>query len=217
VNDEHGDRPRQGTGKPPDDWPDTLSQQDRALWSAFERLNDRERRYLRLTAQGYTSKDIALREGGRDQSISKVIERARIKCGGVLRRDLSRKYAEWETWKAQATGEVREMPAGPRPAAKSLDGQSFPMVGPEPGLPQAAPVHRDGAWRRPRPEPAEPSSRASPYISMHLPIGMGGSARNELDGLPRLVAILIIAAAGALTAGAALSLLFVLDHLASSP
>jgi hypothetical protein len=52
---------------------------------------------------------------------------------------------------------------------------------------------------------------------MHLPIGMGGSARNELDGLPRLVAILIIAAAGALTAGAALSLLFVLDHLASSP
>lgn len=197
-------------------YPASLSDDDRKLWDTFARLNEREQRYLRLSAQGYTSKDIALLENSRDQRVSKVIERARTKCGGILRRDLSRKFADWENWNQlegeHANGDIPTL----SPMSETLGDQSFPVAGRDRGLSQQAPVHRHGATREPARDTARPSAFASSALSLCFPVGIGGSARNELDGLPRLVAILIIAAAGALTAGAALSLLFVLDHLASS-
>ena len=198
------------------DYPASLSDDDRKLWETFARLNEREQRYLRLSAQGYTSKDIALLENGRDQRVSKVIERARTKCGGILRRDLSRKFADWESWNQQGGEQVHGGISSRAPMPETLDDQSFPVAERNPGLSQQAAVHRRGASREPARDTAPSSEFASPILSLRFPVGIGGSARNELDRLPRLVAILIIAAAGALTAGAALSLLFVLDHLASS-
>lgn len=212
------DDPRSAGSSPPEpaQYPPGLSESDRALWAAFERLSERERRYLRYSAQGYTSKDIALIENGHDKTISKVIERARIKCGGVLRRDLSRKYAEWESWRNQALGPDAELILGAETVSESLAGQSFPVASGNSQVSQRAADHRDDGSRQTARRFAE-ARPASPTISLHLPVGIGGSGRNDLSISSTSLAILLIATVSVMFAVAILMLLFTADHIQLGP
>lgn len=184
---------------------------------AFHLLTEAERECLRLVHRGYSSKEIGALRNVRSDRIDKIIISARGKLGNVARREAARLLVAHEAQQTEiGAGEDPPATAGLTPTQKS--GTQPLGLDPSP-LPASS-----GPAETPVGEASMPSSNAKqdaspPSDAASLPlastIGQGGSTRNALDRLPRLVAILLIAAMGALTAGAALTLLSALDHLTS--
>ena len=176
----------------------------------FHLLTGRERSYLLLAHQGYSSKQIAAMEGIRPDRVDKVINGARAKCGGITRRELARRLFLHEG--SRTSGEVPDVLQKPPPktGAQTMplaDGAALtsnrPTQSPDVGSDGSADL-KDIENRSPLPHPPP---RAPSYFS--------GSSRNDLKPLSTSLAIVSIAAVGALTAGAVLSLYFVLDRLAA--
>lgn len=174
----------------------------------FERLTNAERECLRLVHQGFGSKEIADRRGISADRVDKIIKAARAKLGGLTRREAARLFVEWEARqpKDELPGEATQK-LGAQSLGLDRDPQS--LLHRAPDMPERVTDAGSGPGKA---EPPRSLDRNVPHGTIP---GEQGSRRNVLDRLPRLVVILLIAALGVFTAGAALSLLFVLDHLVS--
>ena len=86
----------------------------------FHLLTGRERSYLLLAHQGYSSKQIAAMEGIRPDRVDKVINNARAKCGGITRRELARRLFLHEG--SEISGEVADahQKAPPKTGAQTM-------------------------------------------------------------------------------------------------
>jgi DNA-binding CsgD family transcriptional regulator len=179
----------------------------------FDQFSEREQRILKLVAQGYISKEIAGLESDSENAIDQVIKRARAKCGGISRRELVRAYTLWEQAKSGAPEGPSDLFAPP-PQSDHFLADHIPglATSSEPG-PQAVPVHRDDAPELPDDGTTAPAGSPSPYIALHLPVGIGGSGRNDLGKTSSTLAILVIATVSVMFAGAILALLSAADHL----
>lgn len=183
----------------------------------FERLTNAERECLRLVHQGYGSKEIGVRRNVRSDRIDKIIREARAKLDNLPRREAARQFVEYEAGLvAHQTDDARQPSPLDQPT-QNLGAQRLGVEKPGPSRsddPTETPGGSKAAGR-------ESSPRDTPWVRpphsavLSFPLGSSGSARNELDRFPRLLAIFIVAAAGALTAGATISLLYVLDHIAA--
>jgi DNA-binding CsgD family transcriptional regulator len=183
----------------------------------FEQFSDREKRILRLAAKGFISKEIAGYENDSENAIHQVIKRARAKCGDISRRELVRAYADWEKTKPQILEEDGESGSGSERTDHFLVDQNPVLVGRGEPAPEAMPDHRDDAPWRSAAGALSTAGTGSPYISLHLPVGIGGSGRNDLGKDASSTAILLIATVSVLFAGAILMLLNAADHLQIGP
>jgi DNA-binding CsgD family transcriptional regulator len=176
----------------------------------FHLLTGRERSYLLLTHQGFSSKQIAAMEGIRPDRVDKVINSARAKCGGITRRELARRLFLYEG--SDISGEVADTFRKPPPKTGA---QTMPLADgaalPSNGSTQPSDDGSDGGADRKDVENGSPFPHPPPRALS----GFNGSSRNDLRPLSTSLAIVSIAAVGALTAGAVLSLYFVLDRLAA--
>lgn len=182
----------------------------------YHLLSEPEKECLRLVHRGYKSKEIAAQRNVRPDTVDKIILSAREKLGNLSRHEAARRLYDYES--AHDPG----FPFSP-------DRLIEPVRSPQ----NLGAPHSLGVDRTPTPVPDEPAETpsvkadasgqedgrevtptlASIAAAIAKLLGRGGSVRNELDGFPRLMAIGLIAAAGGFTATAALSLLFVLDHI----
>ncbi|MDH7639219.1 hypothetical protein [Sphingomonas oryzagri] len=183
----------------------------------FHLLTDSERECLRLVHQGHSSKAIAARRSVRSDRIDKIINSARAKLGGLPRRVAARLLVEFEARNEQAVPAASD---AIEPLTQSLGAH---RLGVYPGLPNPADtvpatpsreMANDRADTDRRHEP-DRSSFAQTLSSLILQAGLVGSGRNDVARMPSMAMIAFIAAAAACTVGAALSLLFVLDHIAA--
>ena len=168
---------------------------------------------MHWAARSRSSKEIATAEGDTDNAVDQVIKRVRAKCGGVIRRNLARDYIAWEIYKKQ------QLELGESDTGESLVSDPFLVdqslaLGNATITPSEQPsVHRGDLESETDPEPINPDGRGPTYVSLSLPIGIGGSGRNELDKPSSTLVLVTIATVSVFFAAAILILLFTGEHL----
>lgn len=193
--------------------PPSMSSPGRKHWTVFEDFNDREQRIMHSAARGLSSKEIATAEGDTDNAVDQVIKRVRAKCGGATRRKLARDYIAWEIYKKQQLELGASDTGEPIVSDPFLVDQSL-ALGNATNTPSERPsVHRGDTESETDPEPLNPDGRSPTYVSLSLPIGIGGSGRNELDKPSSTLVLITIATVSVFFAAAILILLFTGDHL----
>jgi DNA-binding CsgD family transcriptional regulator len=190
-----------------------LAAPSRKHWAEFDQFSDRERRIMHLAARGYASKEIAGLESDTENAVSQVIKRIRAKCGGAGRRDLARDYIAWEIYRKQehesdSVSQTEGLLDDP-----FLVDQNMALVGQAETASQDPSVHRDDAERETVSEPVLPDDPIFRFFRSRLPVGIGGSGRNDLGKNSLTFMIFVIATLSVFLAGAILNLLFTADHL----
>ena len=184
---------------------------------SFHLLTESEKECLRLVHAGHSSKAIAAQRKVRSDRIDKILNSARAKLDGLPRRDAARRFVEQEALDDQRDKSGSASLVNHSELTQSLGAQPLgvPDSGSSPSsdpteMPTAAGMkgNADGMLEA-NPPPPQRAAFVFP-----LPFGDGGRQRNDLSLKVRAVTIVVIAAAGACTAGAAFSLLIVLNRLA---
>ncbi|WP_454883010.1 hypothetical protein [Sphingomonas oryzagri] len=188
--------------------------QNREHWPLFEEFGDRERRILSFLAEGYSAKEIADFEHDTDNAVEQVIKRIRAKCSGISRRLLMRSYRDWEKSKFQTVDKASEArSAVTEPDLFSVD-QNPVLVEATEAASQEPSVHRDDATAAEAdPVPVRPGKPYRAQAPLRLPVGIGGSGRNDLGRAPTSLVVIMIALASVVLIGAILALLFTADRL----
>ena len=193
--------------------PQSFSSPNRKHWSVFEEFNEREQRIMHWAARGLSTKEIATAEGDGDNAIDQVIKRLRAKCGGAGRRNLARDYIAWEIHRTQQLGAGAGRNDETPVSDPFLVDQNLALGSAADIVPETLSVHRGDPKSETAPEPVISDGRGPTHVSLRLPIGIGGSGRNELDKPSSTFMLITIATVSVFFAAAILILLFTGDHL----
>lgn len=170
-------------------------------------LNERERDYLRLVQQGYSSKDIAQQENIRPDRVDKVINAARAKFANrYTRKHLARLLAEFEG---------RSAPTSLVDPAQSLGTQILPVADPSVGTDSAATTTAGAQVASIEPNLEHASGLRRP-TRWHFGPGPEWSDRNDLGVMRSSAMIGFVAALAALIAGGVASLYNALNLAAAA-
>lgn len=204
-------RPRSRRSRPPKS--PSISSPSRKHWSVFEEFAEREQRIMHWAARGLSTKEIATAENDGENAVDQVIKRVRAKCGGVGRRNLARDYIAWEAYKKQQLGPGSNGASETPFSDPFLVDQNLALGSAAETAPETPSVHRGDPESETDPEPVISDVRGPAHVSLRLPIGIGGSGRNELDKPSSTFMLIAIATVSVFFAAAILILLFTGDHL----